>query len=41
MTPSPPHRVTIGTGERRIRSTVVRSTWGQSDIGPRLVAPQS
>src|SRR5689334_9520015 len=41
MTPSLPHKVTIGTGDWRIRPTVVLTTWDQFSMGPSEVADQS
>src|SRR5688572_16954402 len=41
MVPAAPHSVTIGTGDRRIRPTVVLMGCGQSAIGPSGVRLQS
>jgi hypothetical protein len=41
MTPSLPHRVTIGTGDWRISPTVVLVTCDQFSIGPSGVIDQS
>src|SRR4051812_7922794 len=41
MVPCAPHRVTIGTGERRIKPTVVLIGVGQPPIGPSGVFDQS
>src|SRR5258707_14749194 len=41
MIPSSPHRVTIGTGERRMSATVLLRFAGQLSIGPKGVADQS
>ena len=39
--PSSPHSVTIGTGERSIRPTTVRTGSGQASMAPRDVVDQS
>src|ERR1700689_2115086 len=41
MMPRSPHRVTMGTGERRINPTVVLIETGQEPMGPRGVDAQS
>src|SRR3984885_2818736 len=41
MVPASPQRVTIGTGERSIRPTVVVTEVGHALIGPSLVLDQS
>src|ERR1700761_3479676 len=41
MIPASPHKVTIGTGERRIRATVVFSDVGQPSSAPSGVLDQS
>src|SRR4028119_1487140 len=41
MTPSSPHRVTMGTGDRRIVRIVVFRLSGQASMGPSEVEAQS